>query len=156
MGEFRRFGRDRERQTLYYQRPEVKARRRDARERPENKAKKRVYDAQRRQRPDIQDKKKAYRNTPEARAKAREGLLRRQYGLTPAAYRALLAQQGGACAICEEKSWGSHGPVIDHDHATGKVRGILCSRCNVVLGRLRDDAGLAMRMASYLIFGGVE
>jgi Recombination endonuclease VII len=55
-----------------------------------------------------------------------------QLGITDADYQALLASQGGGCAICD------HPPRtrrlhVDHDHKTGKVRGLLCHRCNRAL-----------------------
>lgn len=52
-----------------------------------------------------------------------------QYGLTIAAYRALLESQNGRCAICGAKQ--GEKLKIDHDHRTGKVRGLLCGSCNV-------------------------
>lgn len=149
----RRLGRDRIRQKLYYQRPEAKERRRLTRQRPENKEKKRVYDATRRQRPDIQEEKRAYRSLPDSKRKARAGLLRREYGMTTEAYASLLERQGGSCAICRGTSWGLHGPVVDHNHATGAVRGILCRSCNLAIGHLRDNPGLAMAVAEYLTKG---
>ena len=56
----------------------------------------------------------------------------KQLGITDAAYEALLEQQGGHCAICSAtpKTRRLH---VDHDHATGKVRGLLCHRCNRAL-----------------------
>lgn len=60
------------------------------------------------------------------------------YGLTEQEYNKMLAIQGGVCASCGD------GPtrgylVIDHDHGTNKVRGLLCDRCNMALGMLKDD-----------------
>lgn len=75
--------------------------------------------------------------------------LRARYGITLADYEAMLIEQDGACKICQQK------PVrmrlsVDHCHATGKVRGLLCERCNSLLGRVRDDAGVLERAAEYL------
>lgn len=85
--------------------------------------------------------------------------LRRKYGLTGDEYDALLDRQGGVCAICRqpERLMG-RGRVrrlaVDHDHRTGKVRGLLCASCNTVLGQLRDDpewaADFVRRMRAYL------
>jgi hypothetical protein len=65
----------------------------------------------------------------------------RRYGLTPDAREALLAFQGGVCAICgrDPADGFSRRYHIDHDHKTGIVRGILCASCNVALGGFKDD-----------------
>ena len=59
----------------------------------------------------------------------------------------MIAEQGGRCAICEEKP-AEH---VDHDHATGEVRGVLCFTCNVGLGQLRDDLAVIHNAALYLL-----
>ena len=65
--------------------------------------------------------------------------LLKKYDLTIAQYDAMLAEQGGGCAICHHpEMMVQQGKVrrlsIDHDHATGVIRGLLCSRCNRRLG----------------------
>ena len=61
--------------------------------------------------------------------------LETRYGLTPSDVQAMLEKQGGACAICVLPLTKHH---IDHCHTTGKVRGLLCHRCNTRLGGLDD------------------
>lgn len=51
----------------------------------------------------------------------------------------LMARQGNRCGICRTDSPPGRGWCIDHDHETGKVRGVLCHFCNVGLGNFRDD-----------------
>lgn len=72
------------------------------------------------------------------------------YGLGPGEYDALLAAQGGACAICRGKR--SYRLNVDHDHKTGRIRGLLCRMCN---GRLltaaKDDPETLIRAANYLV-----
>jgi len=70
----------------------------------------------------------------------------RAYGLSDEDFGAMYRDQGGRCAICEDETRLN----VDHDHETGKVRGLLCRRCNVALGFLRDDPELADLAAAYL------
>ena len=56
-----------------------------------------------------------------------------RYKLTDTDYTALIERQNNLCAICEGP-WTKRGPCIDHDHKTGKVRGLLCDDCNKALG----------------------
>lgn len=68
------------------------------------------------------------------------------YGLTLSELRKMEQVQRGQCAIC-----GSGGNLhIDHDHATGAVRGMLCRSCNVGIGHLRDDIALVRSAVRYL------
>lgn len=89
--------------------------------------------------------------------------LRRTYGITQAEYDALRASQGNRCAICRtDKAGGSVKPSgthkkssysdwhIDHCHGTGRVRGLLCHRCNSVLGYVKDDISVLKSMIDYL------
>lgn len=72
-----------------------------------------------------------------------------KYGLTRDKLAALLDQHG-VCAICGTDQWGAKGPQVDHDHETGKVRGVLCRRCNLALGNLDDDADRLRAALEYL------
>src|SRR5882724_3458295 len=81
---------------------------------------------------------------------SREGRRRyvlKQYGLTVAEYDLLLTTQDGKCAICHRAEWKrQHGKLrrlsVDHDHATGRRRALLCHRCNGLLGHAEDDAAV--------------
>jgi hypothetical protein len=77
---------------------------------------------------------------------------RYNYDLAPEEFEALLAGQGGVCAICKTDEWrGKHNkPHVDHDHATGRVRGILCGQCNNGLGNYRDNPDVLRAAADYL------
>ena len=86
---------------------------------------------------------------PQKREQRRAGHLRRLYELTPEQYDELLAAQGGVCAICQEPPHGDRLHV-DHDHRTGRIRGLLCQLCNRALGALRDRPDLAEAAAAYL------
>jgi hypothetical protein len=82
-------------------------------------------------------------------ATAREGHLRRKFGITQADYDALLERQGGGCAICG-KPPGKISLHVDHDHETGEVRGLLCVGCNNALGQFHDDPALLDRAIDYV------
>lgn len=58
----------------------------------------------------------------------------------------MLAKQNGVCAVCREVPPTN----VDHDHKTGRKRGLLCWPCNVAVGQLKDDPDRAIRLAQYL------
>ncbi len=84
----------------------------------------------------------------------RSGHLLRKYGISQADYDALLAAQGGGCALCgktaAEQTRYTEFLHVDHDHVTGRVRGLLCDQHNLLLGRFNDDPALLRRAADYL------
>ena len=69
-----------------------------------------------------------------ANANVRRWILRSRYGLSVADYDALLSRQGGVCRICRQTCSTGKRLAVDHDHVTGEVRGLLCTRCNRGLG----------------------
>lgn len=73
----------------------------------------------------------------------------RKYGITPEKYDLLFQQQGGKCAICGSTSIGRHLSV-DHDHKDGRVRGLLCIKCNTGLGMLNDDYDIVVAASEYI------
>jgi hypothetical protein len=75
----------------------------------------------------------------------------RQYGITVLEYRQILADQGGVCSICLRPPNGRWDTLtIDHCHATGAVRGLLCGTCNKAIGCLQDSVDVVERAANYL------
>lgn len=97
------------------------------------------------------------RSRPSDRSRGRRGERIRRYSITVADVERMRTEQGGCCAICRQPT---EKLVVDHDHACcpkkktscGRcVRGLLCSRCNLTLGWLRDDPQLAIRSAEYLL-----
>jgi len=78
--------------------------------------------------------------------------LRTLYGLSLAQFDALLAAQGGRCAICGGVDPGGKGVWhVDHDHGSGAVRGLLCHGCNAGIGSLGDDPDRLPAAAAYLL-----
>lgn len=83
---------------------------------------------------------------------ARKSHLMKQYGLTPERFDAMLADQGGGCAVCRAPVADARGyrPHVDHCHDSGRVRGLLCGRCNRSIGMMGDDPQLLRDAAAYL------
>ncbi len=74
----------------------------------------------------------------------------RTYRLLPADFARMYLFQDKACAICQQKA-GAEDLVIDHDHKSGKVRGLLCGTCNTGIGMLKDRPDWARRAVGYLL-----
>jgi len=85
-------------------------------------------------------------------AKRRSALLRR-YGISQEQFVDLFEAQDGACAICGTSEPGGRRNTlhIDHCHDTGKVRGLLCNPCNLMLGLAKDNPAALTRAADYLL-----
>jgi hypothetical protein len=85
----------------------------------------------------------------------REYALKYKYGITLEQYDTVLQQQGYGCAICGRKTGGfnQYGPlplVVDHNHETGQIRGLLCDRCNRAIGLLQDSPTVVFNACYYL------
>lgn len=81
----------------------------------------------------------------------REHRLKKLYGVSPAVYNAMKEELGSRCMICGHPEGDSTRALhIDHSHVTGKTRGLLCLRCNQVLGRVKDNWWLLDRLSDYL------
>lgn len=74
----------------------------------------------------------------------------KKYGITPAEYAEMLFLQDGTCKICKQPPKGDRRLCVDHDHDTGKVRGLLCNTCNAGLGQFGDSVELLERAIEYL------
>lgn len=79
------------------------------------------------------------------------------YGITRDEFNALLGKQGGGCAICGKKETALANNsktvmrlAVDHDHKTGKIRGLLCCRCNHAIGQMLDDPKIIQNAVAYL------
>ena len=73
----------------------------------------------------------------------------RLYGMSLSQYQALLAEQGGRCAICGGMSSG-RALSVDHDHLTGRIRALLCNGCNAGIAQFRHDPALLAKAIDYL------
>ena len=91
------------------------------------------------------------------RERSREEIIRhdwwKKYRLRPQTVQAMYDGQGGACAACRDAiafPGTDRNTHIDHDHATGKVRGLLCNHCNLSIGHAKDSPERLVAMAAYL------
>ena len=93
------------------------------------------------------------------KARVRNYNIKGKYGIDASAVEMMLEEQGNKCGICfkpleislseEESSYASRA-CVDHDHETNKVRGILCSLCNMGLGKFKDSVNSLERAIAYL------
>jgi len=110
----------------------------------------------RREKKNIASRKWKQLHSTEKKLSDQRWRLKHHYGLTSTEYAALLNKQHGVCAICKTSKWGltNHrllsSPQVDHDHDTGKVRGLLCLKCNRALGFFNDDIDFVRRALGYL------
>lgn len=81
---------------------------------------------------------------------SRAAMLIRKYGITAEQYAEMLFLQGGVCAICKGPGKAYGRLHVDHNHETGRIRGLLCNTCNAGLGQLRDDVELLRAAIAYL------
>lgn len=75
----------------------------------------------------------------------------RRFGMTPNQFNTLNQSQNGVCAICRNPPSNKRKRLdVDHCHDTGKIRGLLCSRCNTAIGLMRDSVATLVRAVNYL------
>lgn len=93
-----------------------------------------------------------YENTKEFKDKQFKQILKREYGLTIEEFNSMLSNQKGLCKLCgkAERHRTKKKLSIDHCHITGKVRGLLCHRCNVFLGLIGEDVAVLNNAIEYL------
>ena len=89
-------------------------------------------------------------NKPRVREKWLRSKLKTRYGITVQEREEMLRTHGGVCWICGSEPHPVQGLAVDHCHATGRVRGMLCHSCNKALGFFKDDPALLRRAADYL------
>ena len=96
-------------------------------------------------------RKKYATESVEERKKRQEANVRnhltRKYGLTTEEFSAMMLKQNNKCKICEREM---NLPQIDHNHTTGKIRGLLCNPCNMAIGLLKEDIKVFYNAISYI------
>jgi hypothetical protein len=102
----------------------------------------------------VQQRKWMDENSDHFKSLCRKQHLKVRYGITPEDYDVMLQKQKGKCAICDRhgQSPGNKRLLdVDHCHKTGKIRGLLCNRCNQSMGKVKDDIDLLKKFLAYLI-----
>jgi hypothetical protein len=113
----------------------------------ELKAKKAAYYVANRER--VKERVRSWRAANPRKVKANN--LKQSYGLTLEEFDLLMEVQNGLCGICKTPLLPTKsGTHVDHDHATGRIRGLLCGSCNKGLGNFRDSSAFLLAAASYL------
>jgi hypothetical protein len=82
--------------------------------------------------------------------RVKDNLLKYSFGIGLDDYQRMLSEQDGKCAICRTDSNRGRAFAVDHDHATGEIRGLLCSDCNTGIGLLKDEPELLAKAIQYL------
>jgi hypothetical protein len=114
-------------------------------------AKKRAEYAKNPERYREQNRLRRLQNLEKRRAYERDKHFQYAYGITIAQRDAILSSQGGVCAICKSSEPSNvKGWHVDHCHATGKLRAILCHHCNCGIGHAKDSPEILRAMASYI------
>lgn len=96
-------------------------------------------------------KRKKVRDPKKIKVARRKRWLKGQYGITEGEYRKLYRRQGGRCGICSRSLPKLH---VDHEHSSGRIRGLLCSNCNLAIGHFKDNWRVILRGARYVKDGG--
>ncbi len=100
------------------------------------------------------NRKTRAKNLEKHRECQRNSNFKRSHGITRDQADAMTKAQDGKCAICDWESTGDyHGErlFVDHDHATGKIREMLCHSCNASLGLVKENIDTLMKMVAYIV-----
>lgn len=96
----------------------------------------------------LDQQKEFYKNNKDEK---RKNNYKAQYGIILEDYNEMFVNQNGCCKICgRHQSEFKKTLCVDHCHTTGKVRGLLCSNCNIVLGQAKDDIEILKSAIKYL------
>jgi hypothetical protein len=84
------------------------------------------------------------------RRQKRSAEFKKRYGITHDEYDQMLLEHGGVCALCSRECPTGRRLAVDHDHTTGRIRGLLCVPCNRALAQFGDNLMGAERLVNYL------
>lgn len=135
----KRIEKKREYKTIFY----AKQENRDAKNRQQNER----YNQDLEVRAKVKENNRLWRQKNARRLK--DTRLRATFGISIEQYETMRLEQGGVCKICSRVP-GKKGLAVDHCHATGRIRGLLCSSCNTSLGLMRENRTAIESMVRYL------
>lgn len=95
-------------------------------------------------------KKYAQKNSEKIKLMSRKSELKRKFNITIEDYNDMLKTQNNVCAICLNKCNTGNNLAVDHDHVSGKVRGLLCKNCNTAIGLLKENSDTLKQAINYL------
>lgn len=97
------------------------------------------------------DREDYLKSNPQAKAAADRKQHLKKYGLTPESYNEMFSKQKGCCAGCNRhQTEFNRNLVVDHNHETGKVRGLLCISCNLMIGYAQEETKTLYNLIEYL------
>jgi len=99
-------------------------------------------------------RRKYHRNHPDVRQRDNRNQCLRRHGLTLEDFNSRFQRQHGKCAVCEDLLVAGRKTGIDHDHITGRIRGLLCINCNALLGHAKDSTDILQKAINYLRVNG--
>lgn len=100
--------------------------------------------------PNAREYQKNQRNKEYNKQRSKKYLLKKKFNITLEEYTVILENQKHVCIICGKKNMNGKMLAVDHNHETLKVRGLLCSKCNIGLGQFNDDIDTLTKAISYL------
>lgn len=98
----------------------------------------------------VRDRVRYREQTERRKESAKWGNLKQKFGLTKTTWLLLFESQEGNCAVCGRTFYEDERVCVDHDHETGKIRGLTCVKCNMALGLFGDSSDVVGRAADYL------
>lgn len=100
--------------------------------------------------------KRDYNNSRYDPLKNKDNKLKKAYGIGLEEYNSLFIKQEGCCAVCGiHQSSLTRSLAVDHCHSSGKVRGLLCGKCNTALGLLNESEQIMKNLISYMSEAGM-
>jgi hypothetical protein len=110
---------------------------------------------------EIREYQLKYRNKPDFKQEDKNRKLKKFFGITLEQYNKMLEEQNGVCAVCgnnevafDKRTNKNRSLSVDHNHKTGKIRGLLCSNCNHILGKAKDNIIILQKLIEYLKLKG--